>query len=82
MLEPLHLVELFLRWFRSTTPHILITMWLFLIEYVGVVRWKTGKTKKSPQMRADELEERLIDFAVRVINLSANLPKTPGRETC
>jgi len=26
--------------------------------------------------RADELEERLIDFAVRVVRLSANLPKT------
>jgi four helix bundle protein len=32
----------------------------------------------NPQSRADELEERLIDFAVRVINLSANLPKTPA----
>jgi four helix bundle protein len=30
------------------------------------------------QSIADELEERLIDFAVRVINLSANLPKTPA----
>jgi four helix bundle protein len=30
------------------------------------------------QAIADELEERLIDFAVRVINLSANLPKTPA----
>ena len=30
------------------------------------------------QSRADELEERLIDFAVRVINLSANLPRTPA----
>ena len=28
------------------------------------------------QAKADELEERLIDFAVRVINLSASLPKT------
>ena len=28
------------------------------------------------QSRADELEERLIDFAVRVVNLSASLPKT------
>jgi four helix bundle protein len=28
------------------------------------------------QSKADELEERLIDFAVRVVNLSASLPKT------
>jgi hypothetical protein len=28
------------------------------------------------QSRADALEERLIDFAVRVVNLSANLPRT------
>ena len=27
---------------------------------------------------ADALEERLIDFAVRIIKLSANLPKTPA----
>lgn len=27
---------------------------------------------------ADELEERLIDFAVRIIELVANLPKTPA----
>ena len=30
------------------------------------------------QSRADELEERLIDFVVRVVNLSANLPRTPA----
>src|SRR2546423_12992084 len=28
--------------------------------------------------RADELKERLIDFAVRIVNLSASLPKTPA----
>ena len=33
---------------------------------------------KSPQVKADELEERLIDFAVRVIKLLASLPKTPA----
>jgi four helix bundle protein len=27
------------------------------------------------QSKADELEERLIDFAVRIVNLSASLPK-------
>ena len=35
-------------------------------------------TTKSSQSKADELEERLIDFAVRVIKLSARLPKTPA----
>jgi four helix bundle protein len=33
---------------------------------------------KGRQSRADELEERLIDFAVRIVKLSANLPKTPA----
>ena len=32
----------------------------------------------QPQARADEPEDRLIDFAVRIIKLSANLPKTPA----
>ena len=32
----------------------------------------------GPQSRADLLEERLIDFAVRIIKLSANLPRTPA----
>ncbi|MEP6569975.1 MAG: four helix bundle protein [Acidobacteriota bacterium] len=36
------------------------------------------KGPKSQQSKADELEERLIDFAVRVVNLSASLPKTPA----
>src|SRR6266851_9621238 len=31
---------------------------------------------KDPQSRADELEERLIDFAVRIVKLSARLPRT------
>ena len=30
------------------------------------------------QKRADELQERLIDFAVRIIKLSAHLPKSPA----
>ena len=33
-------------------------------------------TAKDPQSRADELEEPLIDFAVRIVRLSARLPKT------
>ena len=31
---------------------------------------------KDPQSRADELEERLIDFVVRIVKLSASLPRT------
>ena len=31
-----------------------------------------------PQVRANEFENRLIDFAVRIINLSAKLPETPA----
>src|SRR5713101_7626272 len=34
------------------------------------------QTEKSRQMRADELEARLIDFAVRIVKLSAGLPRT------
>jgi len=30
------------------------------------------------QEKADEIEERLIEFAVRIIKLSSNLPKTPA----
>jgi four helix bundle protein len=33
---------------------------------------------KPSQSKADELEERLIDFAVRVIKLTSRLPKTPA----
>jgi four helix bundle protein len=33
--------------------------------------------KKAPS-KADELEERLINFAVRIIKLSASLPRTPA----
>lgn len=32
----------------------------------------------NSQSKADELEDRLINFAVRIIKLSANLPKTPA----
>src|SRR6266513_3701291 len=32
-------------------------------------------TAREPQSQADVLEERLIDFAVRIIKLSARLPK-------
>jgi len=32
-------------------------------------------TGKSSRSKSDELEKRLIDFAVRIIKLSARLPK-------
>ena len=35
-------------------------------------------TGKSSQSKSDELEKRLIDFAVRIIKLSAKLPKSPA----
>ena len=37
---------------------------------------KDAKFPAGRQSKADELEERLIDFAVRIIKLSASLPKT------
>jgi four helix bundle protein len=36
------------------------------------------ESQTGSQRRADKLEERLIDFAVRIVILSANLPKTPA----
>ncbi len=38
------------------------------------MREGTAKARE-PQSQADELEERLIDFAVRIVKLSASLPK-------
>ena len=32
--------------------------------------------KETSQLLADQLEERLVDFAARIIKLSASLPKT------
>lgn len=34
------------------------------------------KPGRDSQTRTDELEERLIDFAVRIVRLSASLPKS------
>ena len=34
------------------------------------------RSSRNSQLRADELEERLIDFAVRIIRLSASLPRS------
>ncbi len=39
---------------------------------------KNETPNKNSQSKADELEERLIDFGVRLIKLSAGLPKTPA----
>src|SRR5882762_7261833 len=33
---------------------------------------------KPAQLKAHELEERLVDFAVRIIKLTSGLPKTPA----
>ncbi len=41
-------------------------------------KWKNEMNNKRSQSRADELEGRLIDFAVRIVKLSANLPRTPA----
>jgi len=38
---------------------------------------KPSQSKPS-QSKAGELEERLIDFAVRIIRLTSRLPKTPA----
>ena len=47
---------------------------------------KKARTEKDPshddetsQSTADKLEERLIAFAVRIIRISASLPKTAAR---
>lgn len=37
---------------------------------------ENGKVANDPRSRANELEERLIDFAVRIVKLSVNLPRT------
>jgi four helix bundle protein len=37
-----------------------------------------GLQDRGPRSKADELEDRLIDFAVRIIKLSSSLPKTPA----
>jgi four helix bundle protein len=36
------------------------------------------RTEKDNQSFADQLEDRLINFAVRIIRLSARLPRTPA----
>ena len=35
-----------------------------------------SRVPRNGQSQADELEERLMDFAVRIVKLSAHLPKT------
>ena len=39
---------------------------------------ENDKSVESSQTQADQLEDRLIDFAVRMVKLSASLPKTPA----
>ena len=39
---------------------------------------KNAKLALKSQSQADALEDRLIEFAVRIVNLSANLPQTPA----
>ena len=39
---------------------------------------KNAKLASASQSQADALEDRLIEFAVRIVNLSANLPRTPA----
>lgn len=34
---------------------------------------------RTDQTYADELEERLINFAVRIVKLASQLPRTPGK---
>lgn len=38
----------------------------------------TADKNRSGQWQADQLEERLINFAVRIIKLAASLPWTPA----
>jgi len=39
---------------------------------------KENKLKSVSQSQADEIEQRLVDFAVRIVKLSASLPRTPA----
>ena len=42
---------------------------------------KKKEEEKNSQTRADQLEERLIEFAVRIIKLKSRFPKTPAGKT-
>ena len=46
------------------------------MEHKPSVRSETSSV--NPLSLTNELEERLINFAVRIVNLSASLPKTPA----
>src|SRR5260370_41984968 len=41
-------------------------------------KWRNEMNDRPSQSRADALEERLIDFAVRIVKLSSCLPKSPA----
>ena len=53
-------------------------MWI-AIQRRGLKRIEMEKESAGNRgkLTAEELEERLIDFAVRIIKLVANLPKIP-----
>src|SRR6266487_2207715 len=51
---------------------------LTLTTNMGMKQGVATATAREPQSQADILEQRLIDFAVRIIKLSAKLPKTPA----
>src|SRR5205814_10595242 len=46
-------------------------------DEMGDAGWRMERPTSS-RSRSDELEKRLIDFAVRIIKLSAQLPRTPA----
>ena len=37
-----------------------------------------NRNNRTGQWQADQLEERLVNFAVRIIKLASNLPRTPA----
>ena len=39
---------------------------------------KEAQVSKAFLSQSDELEDRLIEFSVRIVNLSASLPRTPA----
>jgi four helix bundle protein len=57
---------------------LLIVHLSFVIEEGGPLVPVEKEENEIQRSMADELEERLINFAVRIIKLSASLPKTPA----
>jgi len=51
----------------------------FIISYLSLVIYHCGgRDTRGNQAKADELENRLINFAVRVLKLADALPRTPA----